>query len=112
LFSQEILSPVGSHRADSDPITGSVTATIQEISTIDNTVSIMPSLASFLTDDYDFQGMPGYPSPEGSQPIAQNSSNVVNSTINVVHGNQYHIQYFGGALVYHIHRPFAYNIPT
>ena len=99
-----------SHHANSGPIVGSVTAAIQEISSIDNTVSIMPRRASLPTDGYDFQGIPGYPQPEGSQPITQDSLNVVNSTITVVHGNQHNIQNFGGALVYHIHKPFAYNI--
>ena len=98
-----------SHRANLGPIVGSVTAAIQEISTVDNTVGIMPSRASFLTDGYDFQGTPGYPFPEVSQPIVQNYFNVVNSTIDVVHGNQHrNIQNFGGALVYHIRKPFVY----
>ena len=101
-----------SHHANSGPIVGCVIAAIQEISTIDNTVSIMPSRASLPTDGYDFQGKPDYPSPEESQPISQNSFNVVNSTITVVHGNQHNNQNFGGALVYHIHSPFAYNIRT
>jgi hypothetical protein len=98
---------VESHHADSGPIVGGVTAAIQEISTVRNTVGIMPSCASFLADDYDLQGKSGDASPEGSQQIAQTSFNVVNSTITVVHGNQYNIRNFGGALVYHIHRPFA-----
>ena len=96
-----------SHHANLGPIVGSVTAAIQEISIVDNTVSIMPSRASFSADDYDFQGKSGYPSSEESQPIGQTSYNVVNSTITVVHGNQYNIQHFGGALVYHIHGPFV-----
>jgi len=98
---------VESHRANSGPIVGSVTAAIQEISTIDNSVGIIPSRTSFPIDDYDFQGESGDPSPEESQPIGQTSYNVVNSTITMVQGNQYNIQNFGGALVYHIHRPFV-----
>ena len=78
------------HHANSGPIVGSVTAAIQEISTV-NIVGIMPSSASFPIDDYDFQGKSGDPSPEESQPIPQMSFNVANSTINVVHGNQHNI---------------------
>jgi hypothetical protein len=90
---------VESHHANSGPIVGSVTAAIQEISTVVNTVGIMPSRASLLTDDYDFQGKSGDPLPEESQPIVQNYFNVINSTIDVVHGNQHrNIQNFGGAL--------------
>jgi hypothetical protein len=102
---------VESHHANLGPIVGSVTAAIQEISTVDNTVGTMPSRASFYIDDSNFQGKSGDPLPEGSQPISQNYFNVVNSTINVAHGNQRNIQNFGGTLVYHIHRPFCLQYP-
>jgi hypothetical protein len=101
---------VESHHTNSGPIVGSVTAAIQEISTVDNTVGTIRSRASFSIDDSNFQGKSD-PSPEGSQPISQNYFNVVNSTINVAHGNQRNIQNFGGALVYHIHRHFCLQYP-
>jgi hypothetical protein len=101
---------VESHHATSDPIVGSVTAAIQEISIVDNIVSITPSRASFSANDFDFQRKSGDPSPEESQPVAQTYFNVANNTITVVHGNQHNIQNFIGALVYKIHRPFVYLI--